>query len=68
MGLFKKYVTCIKAFFTPMNYLSHFANFTLTLPLCYSLNFNKKLQNERKEATAYQVTSKEVKNHILRRN
>ena len=27
--------------FTPFN-LSHFVNFTLTLSLCYSLNFTKK--------------------------
>ena len=43
MGPFKKYVTCITAFFTSFNYLSHFFNFTLTLSLCYSSNFNKKL-------------------------
>ena len=49
MRPFKKYVTCIMAFFTPFNYLSRFVDFTLTLPLCYSLNFTKKLYNERKE-------------------
>ena len=49
MGSFKKYVTCIMTFFTPFHYLSHFVNFTLTLLLCYSLNFTKKLYNERKE-------------------
>ena len=49
MGPFKKYVTCIMAFFTPFNYLSRFVDFTLTLPLCYSLNFTKKLYNEKKE-------------------
>ena len=43
MGPFKKYVTCIVAFFIPFNYLSYFVNFTLTVSLCYSLNFNKKL-------------------------
>ena len=26
-----------------LNYLSHFFNITLTFPLCYSLNFTKKL-------------------------
>ena len=41
MGAFKKYVTCIMAFLTPFNYLPHFVNFTLTLPLCCSLNFTK---------------------------
>ena len=43
MGPFKKYVTCIMALFTPFNYLSHSVNFTVTLSLCYSPNFNKKL-------------------------
>ena len=37
------------AFFTPFSYLPHFVTFTVTLPLCYSLNFTKKLWNERKE-------------------
>ena len=49
MGLFKKYVIRIISFFIPFNYLSHFIDFTLTLPMCYLLNFTKKLQNERKE-------------------
>ena len=68
MGPFKKYVSCIMAFFTSFNYFLHFVNFTLTLSLCYSPNLNKKLQNERKEASAYHVMSKEVKNHIFRCN
>ena len=33
--------------FSPHSTLSHFVNFTLPLPLCYSVNFNQKLQNER---------------------
>ena len=72
MRLLKKYVTCIIAFFTPFNYLSPFVSFALTLPLCYSLDFTKKLQNERKEdflymaVSAYHVISKKVKNQILR--
>ena len=48
MGPFKQQVTCIIAFFIPFNFL-HFVNCTLQLPLCYSLNFSKKLQNDRKE-------------------
>ena len=48
MGSFKKYVTSIMAFL-PHSALSHFVNFTLSLPLCYSLNFTKKLKNEKKE-------------------
>ena len=55
--------------------LSHFANFTLSLPLCKSLNFTKKLYNERKEdffaymaASAYCVISQEVENQIVRHN
>ena len=63
------------AFFTPFN-SSQFVNFTLSLPMCYSLNFTKKLENEKfdKEifayivASAYRVTSKEVKNQIFRHN
>ena len=43
MGPFKKYVTCTMPIFIPFNYLSHFVNFTLTLSLCYSLNFTNKL-------------------------
>ena len=35
-GAIKKYVTSMMSFFTPFNYLLHFVNFTLTLPLCYS--------------------------------
>ena len=48
MGPSKKYVTCIYGIFHPFQ-LCHFLNFTPTPPLCYSLNFTKKLQNERKE-------------------
>ena len=43
MGPFKKYITCVMVFFLPLNYLSNFPNFTLTLSLFYSLNFTKKL-------------------------
>ena len=68
MGLFRKYVSCI----SPHSTLSHFVNFTLSLPLCYSPNFNKKLQNERKDdfllIWLLQLTriTKEVENHIFR--
>ena len=31
MRLFKKYVTCITTFFTPVNCLSHFGNFVAQL-------------------------------------
>ena len=76
MGPFKKYVTCIMTFVTPFNYLSYFLsyNFTLTIPLCYSLNFTKKLQHERKEYFfvygyfSEEGISKELKNHNLRHN
>ena len=73
MGLFKNYVTCIMAFFTPFKHLSPFVNFTQTLPLWYSLNFTKKEWEKRiffshLAASAYHVISKEVRNHILRRN
>ena len=47
MRPFKKYATCIMAFFTPFNFVN--IQPALTLPLRYSLNFTKKLQNERKE-------------------
>ena len=72
MGPFKKYVTSIMSFFTPFNYFLHFVNFTLTLPLCYSLNFTKILQNEKKisflctTVSAYHAISEKVKNYILR--
>ena len=62
------------AFFNPFN-SSQFVNFTLSLPMCYSLNFTKKLENEKKEdffaykaASAYRVTSKDVENQIFRHN
>ena len=71
-GTVQKNVTCVMAFFTPFSYLPHFVTFTVTLPLCYSLNFTKKLQNERKEdffpymaASAYHVIKKEVENQIF---
>ena len=38
MGPFKKYVICIMAFFAQFDFN------TLLLPLCYSLNFTKKLK------------------------
>ena len=38
------------AYFVPFH-LSHFFNFTLPLPLCYSLNLTKKLWNERYDIT-----------------
>ena len=63
MGPFKKYVTCIMTFLTPLNYLSYFVNFTLTLPLCYSLNFTKKLQHERKE-DFFRIWLLQQKRHI----
>ena len=47
----KKYVTCIRPFFTPFSIVprSHFVNFAPSLRLRYSLNFTKKLQNEKKK-------------------
>ena len=48
MWPFKKYVACIMAFFTPST-LTHFVSFTLPLPLCHSVNFTKKLWNEREK-------------------
>ena len=74
MGLFKKDGTCIIAFFTPFySTLPHFVNFTLPFPLCCSLNFTKKLQNERKEyffayiaSSTSHVISTEVEHHIFK--
>ena len=46
--------------------------FTLSLPLCYLLNFTKKSQNERKDFFAYMAASshhaisKEIESHIFR--
>ena len=61
--------------FSPYITLPHFVSFTLTLPLCYSINFSKKLYNERKEnflriwlASAFRFISKKIKKHILRHN
>ena len=85
MAPFKKYVTCIMAFFTAFNFvtlcqfcpstLSLFVSFALSLPLCYSLNFTKKLYDWDKRrlfaymaASAYHVISKEVENRIFRQN
>ena len=44
-GAIQKYVTCVMPFFHPFN----FVIFTLSFPLFYSLNFTKKLYNERKK-------------------
>ena len=71
MEPFKKCVICLMELFTPFNYFSHFVNFTLTLPLCYSLHFTENYRmRERKvflymAASTYHVISKEVKTHIL---
>ena len=74
MGPFKKYVTIVMAFFTSFNFVT-LCQFTLPLPLCYLLNFTKKLLNETKRrffayiaAPAYDIMSKEVENHIFKRN
>ena len=71
MGPFKKYATCVMALFTPFNFVT-FCQFTLSLPLCYLLNFTKKSQNERKDffafmaASPHHAISKEIENHIFR--
>ena len=49
MALFKNYATSIMTFLSRNSTLSHSVSFTISLPLCYSLKFTKKLQNERKE-------------------
>ena len=72
MGPFKKYVTCIIAFFTPLP-LSHFVNFTLSLPLGYSLKTRNYRMRGKKifaymAASAYHVISREVENPIFRHN
>ena len=53
--------------------LTHFVNFTLPLPLCYSLNFTKKLSNEQKHdffayiaSSEYYVVSTVVENHTFK--
>ena len=53
--------------------LSHFLNFTLSPPLCYSLKItNYGMKEERSfeymAASAYHVVSKEVKNRVFRHN
>ena len=70
MGPFKRHVIMA---FLPHSTLSHFLIFTLQLPLCFSLNFTKKLQNERKEDffcinCSYNVSRyiKGGKNHIFK--
>ena len=70
MGPFKRHVIMA---FLPHSTLSHFLIFTLQLPLCFSLNFTKKLQNERKEDffcinCSYNVSRyiKRGKNHIFK--
>ena len=52
--------------------LCHILLVTLSLPLCYLLNFTKKSQNERKDffafmaASSHHAISKEIENHIFR--
>ena len=45
MGPFKKYVTCIMAFFATFNFVI-LCQFYSNISLWYSLNFTKKLYNE----------------------
>ena len=57
------------SFFTPFNYLLHFVNFTLTLPLSYSQTDTaewEKISFLYMTVSAYHVISEKVKNHILR--
>ena len=65
-GAIQKVYHLHNGIFHPM---SHIVNFTLTLPLCYSLNVTKKLYRVReKKMFLYMAASAEVKNHNLRHN
>ena len=52
MGPFKKYVTCIMAFFTPMTSVRLFQFYSMTSPVFFSTK-NNKLWDERKEDFLY---------------
>ena len=47
MGQFKKYITCIMAFFTPFAFVI-LVSFTLSLPLFYSLKIRNYRTREKK--------------------
>ena len=50
MGSFKKYVTCVMAFFTTFNFVRLCQLYSITSPVLFTkLNLTKKLYNERKE-------------------
>ena len=48
-GAIQKVCHLHNSIFYPYSTLSHFVSYTPSLPLCYSLNFTTKLNNERKE-------------------
>ena len=56
MGLFKKYVTCKMAYSIPFHSIppvSHFVNFTISPPLCYSLKITNYRMREKKSFCMY---------------
>ena len=72
MGPFKKYVTCIMAFFTPFNFVTLCQFYSTTSPVSFSKLHQETIEWEGKRffaymaTLAYHVISTEVENHIFK--
>ena len=72
MGPFKKYVTCIMAFFTPFNFVTLCQFYSTTSPVSFSKLHQETIEWEGKRffaymaASVYHVISTEVENHIFK--
>ena len=72
MGPFKKYVTCIMAFFTPFNFVTLCQFYCTTSPVSFTKLHQETIEWEGKRffaymaASAYHVISTEVENYIFK--
>ena len=72
MWPFKKYVTCIMAFFTPFNFETLYQFYSTTSPVSFSKLHQETIEWEGKRffaymaASVYHVISTEVENHIFK--
>ena len=74
MWPFKKYVTCIMAFFTPFNFLTLYQFYSTTSTVSLSKFRQETIESERKRffaymaALAYHIISTEVAKHTFKHN
>ena len=72
MGPFKKYVTCIMAFFTPFNFVTLCQFYCTTSPVSFTKVPQETIEREGKRffpymaASAYHIILTEVENHIFK--